>query len=367
MKSGGFVSTALFARGLTPSGPPRASAGMVSGLAMALTLALTPTTALSQDAPPPTLSSDLATSSRAPNLSRVVAFDPALGQLPESIAQDLAGNLYVSIASTVVKVTPAGVVSTLVALPVPEGTFATGVKLGPDGYLYVGSAAFDATLAASFVWRVSLTTGDAEVVAALDPAGFPNDLAFDDDGNIFVTDPFLALVWRIDVSGEAAVWLSDPAFAGNPAAPALGAPFGVDGIAFDRGDRHLYFGNLDFGTILRARVGRDGSPGALQLVAEDERLIGADGIAFDRAGKLFVAVNAQDRIATVDRRGRVEVVAEGGLLDGPSAFAFGVPRRDRQTLFITNFAISRAMGLVPGTPRPGILALEVRRPGLPVP
>lgn len=349
MKIGGLVNRVLFARGVA------SSAAMAVGFA----IALAPATARSGHTPSPTPAE--------PDLGTVVSFDPLLGQLPESIAQDAAGNLYVSIASTVVKVTPARVVSTLVALPVPAGVFATGVKVGPDGFLYVGSAAFDPTLAASFVWRVSLTTGAAEEVAELDPAGFPNDLAFDDDGNIYVTDPFLALIWRIDVSGEATVWLSDVAFEGNPAEPALGAPFGVDGIAFDRGDRNLYFGNLDFGTILRVRVRRDGSPGSLEVVAEDERLKGADGIAFDRAGTLYVAVNAQDRIATVDRRGRVEVVAEGGLLDGPSAFAFGVPRRDRQTLFITNFAISRAMGLQPGTPRPGILSLEVPRPGLPVP
>ena len=352
MRIGGFVSSGLFAR------------GVASSAAFALAFALAPATVRSEDTPSPTGAPLHPTE---PALTTVVSFDPTLGQLPESIAEDPAGNLYVSIAGTVVKVTPERVVSTLVALPVPAGVFATGVKLGQDGFLYVASAAFDPSLDASSVWRVSLTTGDAEEVAALDPAGFPNDLAFDDEGNIYVTDPFLAQIWRVDVSGQATVWLSDPAFEGNPAEPALGAPFGVDGIAFDRGDRHLYFGNLDFGRILRVRVRRDGSPGALQVVAEDERLEGADGIAFDRAGTLYVAVNSQDRIATVDRRGRVDVVAEGGLLDGPSAFAFGVRRSERHTLFITNFAISRAMGLQTGTPRPGILALEVPRPGLPVP
>jgi sugar lactone lactonase YvrE len=305
------------------------------------------------------------TTSAAPAL--VVSFDPALGQLPESIAEDPAGNLYVSIANTVVKVDTASAVSTFATLPISAAAFATGVKLGPDGFLYVASAAFDPTLAASFVWRLSLDTAAVEQVAALDPAGFPNDLAFDDDGNIYVTDPFLGQVWKIDGSGEATVWLSDPAFDGNPSAPALGAPFGVDGIAFDRNKRHLYFGNLDFGTILRVRLASDGSPGDLELFAEDARLVGADGIAFDRAGTLFVAVNAQDRIAKVDRRGRVSVVAEGGLLDGPSGFVFGVRPCERHTLFISNFAISRALGLQPGVPRPGILSLEVAVPGLPVP
>jgi sugar lactone lactonase YvrE len=297
----------------------------------------------------------------------VVSFDPALGQLPESIAEDAAGNLYVSSAGSVLRVTPERSVSTLAALPVAEGAFATGVKLGPDGFLYVPSAALDAALEASFVWRVSPSTGVTEQVARLDPSGFPNDIAFDEDGNMFVTDPFLGLIWKIDESGAPTVWLSDVAFQGDPANPALGAPFGVDGIAFDRGKRCLYLSNLDHGTILRVRVQRDGSPGLVQVVADDARLRGADGIAFDQSGTLYVAVNAQDRIASVDRQGRVGVVAEGGALDGPSSLVFGVPRRDRHTLFITNFAISRATGLQPGVPRPGILALKVSPAGLPLP
>jgi sugar lactone lactonase YvrE len=297
----------------------------------------------------------------------VASFDPALGELPESIAQDARGNLYVSMAASVVKVTPERVVSTLVTLPIAEGAFAAGVKLGPDGFLYVASAALDPALQASFVWRVSRETGVAEQVAALDPSGFPNDLAFDDQGNVFVTDPFLALIWKIDATGAATVWLSDTAFEGTPDQPALGTAFGVDGIAFDRGKRCLYLSNLDRGAILRVGVGRDASPGSVQVVAQDPRLRGADGIALDAAGLLYVAVNAQDRIATVDRQGRLGVLVEGGLLDGPSSLAFGVPGRDRHTLFITNFAISRATGLVPGAPRPGILSLQVTRPGLPIP
>ena len=126
MKIGGFVSRVLFAR-VAPSVVVRVTPRVSSAAAFAMALVLAPAMARSEHAPSPT--------PLTPALTTVVSFDPALGQLPESIAEDPAGNLYVSIASTVVKVTPERVVSTLVALPVAAGAFARGVKLGPEGGL----------------------------------------------------------------------------------------------------------------------------------------------------------------------------------------------------------------------------------------
>ncbi len=307
------------------------------------------------------------TAVKAATITTVKDFDPAMGQLPESIALDGAGNAYVSMSSIVAKVTPTGEVSTLAELPVPEGTFTTGVKFGPDGLLYVGSGALDPNTALAGVWRISPSTGATEPVALLDPDGFPNDLAFDDDGTIYVTDSFLGQLWKIDVSGQASVWLSDDLLRGDADNNALGHEFGADGIAFDRPKRNLLISNLDFGEILRVPLLHDGNPGVISVVASDPRLRGADGLAFDATGTLYVAVNAQDRLATVDRHGTVRVIAEGGVLDGPSSLAFGVRHCDRNKLFLTNFAISRASGVQPGEPHPAILSLQVPHRGLRLP
>jgi sugar lactone lactonase YvrE len=306
--------------------------------------------------------------STPPAATSVIDFDPGLGQLPESIAVDAAGNLYVSMGPSVFQIDAERQLSLLVTLPIDPAAFATGVKLGPDGFLYVASAGFDPALDASGVWKVSRDTGSVALVAALDAAGFPNDIAIDDDLNLYVTDPFLGLIWRIDAAGVASEWLADPALEGNPSAPALVLnAFGADGIAFDRRKRHLYVSNLDFGTILRIRLRRDGSPGRVVTFASDPLLVGADGIAFDRGGTLFVAVNARDRIATVDRGGGVTVLLEGAPLDGPSSLAFGARRGERRTLFFTNFAIGRATGVTPGVPQPGVMSIAVERRGLPLP
>jgi sugar lactone lactonase YvrE len=298
-------------------------------------------------------------------LSTVLAFDPTLGELPESIAADASGNLYVSMANIVKKVTASGQVSTLASLPVPQGIFTTGVKFGPNGSLFVGAAPLAPNLDASGVWEISPSTGDAELFASLDGTGFPNDLAFDGAGNAFVTDSALGLIYKIAPDGVESVWISDPALLGNASAPVFGMPFGANGIAFDKYKRNLYVSNSDYGQILRIPVRSNGTAGPIHVVASDPLLTGADGIAFDKKDTLYVAVNIQDRLATVNRCGQISVLAEGGLLDGPSAFAFGVRGSDKKKLFITSFAILRAT--TGGDPHPAILSLNVPHAGLSIP
>ena len=46
---------------------------------------------------------------------------------------------------------------------------------------------------------------------------------------------------------------------------------------------------------------------------------------------------------------------------------FGAQGKDKKTLYITNFAINRALGTQPGTPHPALLALPVGVKGLPLP
>jgi sugar lactone lactonase YvrE len=297
---------------------------------------------------------------------QVVALDPALGQLPESLAVDSSGNFYVSMGSQLAKIATSHQVTTLATLPVPGGS-ATGVKFAPSGLLYVATAAFDPSANASHVFSVDKNSGAVGVVADFDPDGFPNDLAFDAAGATFVTDSALGTIWKIPPGGAPSVWLSDPLLQGNPNASVFGVPFGANGIVFDRTKRKLYVANTDLGAVLEIAVGRDGSPGGVEVFATAPSLVGADGLAMDRSGTLYVAVNTQDQIATVDRHGNITVIAQGGLLDGPSSFAFDVTPCGHHMLYLTNFAIARALGLIPGVPHPGILSLRVNTPGLPLP
>lgn len=282
--------------------------------------------------------------------------------IPESVTTDDAGNLYVSVGNTVQVRHPGGSFGVFSTLPLPIA--ALGVKVGPDGCVYNASTSLTADPGA-FVWRMC-GAGNVEAFAELDQSGAPNDLAFDDDGTLYVTDPLLGQIWKIDEDGNPQVFLQHPLLAGNPADPALiFRQIGVNGIAFDKHHRYLYVANTDQGSVLRIDMNK---PTPVPVVfAQDARLRGADGIAFDQSGDLFVAVNAQDAFVSIDKKGRITTVASGGLLDAPSSVVFGATNQDKHALYLESSAFSRTLGLQPGTPHPALLTLRVGTPGLPLP
>ena len=86
---------------------------------------------------------------------------------------------------------------------------------GPDGKLYVIEPFVG-------VIRMELNRNNAQsVYAAFTPSGpsLLNDLAFDDDGNLYVTDSFAATIYRIPPGGGApTVWFADPRLAAESGA-----------------------------------------------------------------------------------------------------------------------------------------------------
>jgi hypothetical protein len=278
--------------------------------------------------------------------------------LPESVATDHQGNVYISLSNTILQRPPEGAVNTFATLPLP--IFALGVKVGPDGCVYTASTSLSAVPGA-FVWRAC--AGNAvEQFAELDQSGAPNDLAFDAQGQLYVTDPVLARIWKISPAGNAEVFAEGELLAGTPASPALTfRALGANGIALDADQRYLYVSNTDNGTIVRVKIhSRQHTP---SLFVQSPLLRGADGIAFDRSGTLLVAVNGQDSVVSVNEDRAVNVVSSGGLFDGPSSLAFGATRADRHSLYIISGAFARTLGFVAGTPRPALLSACVNTPG----
>lgn len=290
----------------------------------------------------------------------------AIGDVPESLTVAANGDIFYSNGNTIWKRTSKGDESVFSTLPIP--VFALGVKVGPDGCVYNTSVSLDPTIPGAFLWKSCIAGSIAQAFATLDQQGGPNDLAFDDEGNAFVTDPFLGKVWKVTPEGDATVWLSHPLLEGNYDSPyLLFAPQGVNGIAFDEGKRHLYLGVLDYGRIVRVPMEPNGQAGAPTIFAADAKIQGADGIAFDEDGQLFVAVNGQNKLVRISPQGRIEVLVDKGL-DSPSSLAFG--RRnpgERHKLYIANSAFMRTFGLQPGAPAPAILKATLRSDGLALP
>lgn len=92
----------------------------------------------------------------------------------------------------------------------------------------------------------NLTTGAKQKTINLNglyPGGnFLNDLVLDPSGNIYVTDSFSPVVYKIEANGTPSVFLTDPSFEVPPGA------FGLNGIVYHP-DNYLILGN-SFGGIL---------------------------------------------------------------------------------------------------------------------
>ena len=89
----------------------------------------------------------------SPPVKILQAFNPAYGQLPESITADDDGNLYFSMGGTLQKYTADHQLVQLATIPVPvqQGAATLGVKVGPEGYIYVAVASFNPALSVSSV------------------------------------------------------------------------------------------------------------------------------------------------------------------------------------------------------------------------
>jgi sugar lactone lactonase YvrE len=293
---------------------------------------------------------------RAADVETVVSFDLASGELPEGAAVDMDDNVYVSLTapvSEIRKITPSGTQSTLVDLNV-GGFGPLGLAVGPDGAVYAAVASFDP--ATQGVYRVT-ADGTATRLPGSGGISFPNDLIFDSQGNLYVTDTAGGAVWRIPSGGSAELWVQDPLLQGTGE---LGAavPLGANGIALTLRQHAIIVSNTELGSLLRIRIRATGTAGDPHVIADDPALFGIDGIALARSGAVFAAVNAQSTIVRVGERGITTLADADDDINGPSAVAFGTGS-DRRNLFVVNF------GVFSPAPTPALLKIAVGVRGAP--
>jgi sugar lactone lactonase YvrE len=293
-------------------------------------------------------------------------FDPALGELPEGVAVDKVGNVYVGFAplSKIVKFSPNGEVTDIAFLP-PPTPFAfglLGLAVDAPGNVYAGL--FSGDVNTQGVYKID-QDGTSERLPGSEAISFPNALAFDKRGNLFVTDTIFGAVWRIPPGGSAELWIQDETLEGfiltGPGAPPF--PLGANGIAYRHGS--FYVANTSEGQIVRIPVLKDGSAGTPEIFVKNaDELTALDGIALDVHGNIFALVINQNKLVRIDAHTKeittLATAADG--LDFPASLAFGSGKGYRQSVFVTNFAIG-----LPGGTGPALLNVEVGTPGLPLP
>lgn len=286
----------------------------------------------------------------------VTEFEPP--SLPENLAIDDKGNVYLSMAPTgeIRQITPDGDQSTVAELDVGEEGIVTGITINADGTLHVALASGNPDTHG--IWEIN-PEGETEQLASL-PANeaFPNGIIHDPyrAGALLVTDHLGGAVWRITSDGEANRWVDHPLFDPNPYADPI-ERIGADGIAVHP-DGDIFVNNFNFGGIVRIPVEQGGTAGTPEVYVQDDTLDGADGMTFDKEGNLYVAVYGQNQVVRITPNQETETIVSGGDLDNPSDVHFGRTEDEQTSMYLSNFAF-RSFRAEGETANPSLMKFDV--------
>ncbi|CAM4190509.1 Gluconolaconase [Novosphingobium lubricantis] len=234
---------------------------------------------------------------------------------------------------------------------------ANGMRIGPDGDLYVAQA-FGSQLSA-----VDIATGATRVVSAADGLIVaPDDVAFDSHGNLFVTEVMSARVSALRPNGAVDVIAADVPVANgitvhadrifmsefNPEGrileldPQGGQPRQIaSGLMMPNAlcmgpDGMLYFPLVPLGEVWR--VSPDGG--------QPERVIGGldipTAVKFDPAGRLFVVESGSGRITRIDIAAQT-CILHATVAYGIDNFAFA----DSGAMYVSHFTDGEIVEVAP--------------------
>ncbi|RYZ46770.1 MAG: gluconolaconase [Sphingobacteriales bacterium] len=217
---------------------------------------------------------------------------------PEGIAFDSLSNMYyVSSArlGTVGKVTPEGVYSLLYSDSNPRSTY--GVKVHPDGkriFVCVSDANYSKFTSAATrkklarLISIDKATGkkidDIDLSQAAPGEHFANDIAFDTSGNIYVTDSFANVIYKVSKDGNVSVFADSPMFKTKGV--------GLNGIVYHPGG-YLLTVSSGTGAIYKIEIA---NPKNVQKVKTDQFFMNGDGLLLDGLELVLVQNGGSDKI-----------------------------------------------------------------------
>jgi sugar lactone lactonase YvrE len=209
---------------------------------------------------------------------------------------------------------------------------------------------------------IDIFTGAVRTLAS--DFSFPNAIAEDSHDNLYVSDSVQGTITRVAQDGtRKTLWsASSLLLAAATATP----PLGANGVAFDKTFKNLYVANTGNDQIIRIPLLSNGNAGTAQVFADGSAinlaqhtthaLDGADGIAFDVDGNVYVASNQNNEIQVLSPAAHLLARYTNESLDFPASFVF----RGNQ-LFFTNAS------LFDGGAGSAIFVLQTARPGAPLP
>ncbi|HEY2988708.1 MAG TPA: NHL repeat-containing protein [Candidatus Binatia bacterium] len=273
---------------------------------------------------------------------RFATLPPGPGH-PEGLAADSRGNIYVATfefnpPNAIHIFSPSGRLLDTISLP---SAVPLGLAFDTSGNLYVANFGGGKVLKFSppfIAGSLPVATYNVCTFVIFVDCGL-NAMAFDAAGNLYVSDSFGGKVYKVALpGGTVSLFVADEML--KPAPPPHGfPPFGANGLAFSADGNTLFVANTADDRILKVNV----TTKAVTPFAES--INGADGILFDRQGRLWVAANQADEIVAldgdgriVDRRGSFEGIGPDGAVKGlifPASIVIS-----RGSLFVTNAALA---------------------------
>lgn len=265
----------------------------------------------------------------------------------EGVAVAKDGTIYTSdfCSGEVFRIQPDGSASTVATIPYGidnskcDIASTLGIAVSDDGSIWV--VVWSGVPESNGVWRIG-PDGSTELALPMPPnaAAIPNDLAFDSEGALYITESKGGAIWKASPRGAAGLWLKTDLLAPPP-----GQDFGANGIAFR--EAALYVANFARGTIIRVPIETDGSPGPpvvfATIQANRPGLTGPDGLEFDALGRLYTVTANGGQMVRIQPGSDPEVVLDlAGLgITFPTGIAFAPDDGQTKTVYIADAGSSK--------------------------
>ena len=288
-----------------------------------------------------------------PTASILVDLDPTSTDrtfIVESITADSNGMLYLPdrVTGNILRVDPKSpkpVVVGKVESRMVDGrkvdALPGGILFDAKGDLYVATGPFAEVARIKAADLSAAKPGTAQTFATGVPGA--NGITLDKRGNLYVSGGASGIVYSVGPNGGAAQAVAQidrnvrtlPNSTATQAIVANGLKFDAAGV--------LHIADTSRGAVWKVVIGADGKGGKPTLLAQSPMLEGADDMAFNSNGDLWVTANELNAVVAVTPSGALKPIAQNdskGPLEFPSAIVFV-----GKTAYISNFDVPRRVNM----------------------
>jgi sugar lactone lactonase YvrE len=155
----------------------------------------------------------------------------------------------------------------------------------------------DATVTLSGVYKINAKTHNVTALATRGdgwPFCFPDDVAVDSHGNVYMSDLTYSAIWKISPDGNKVDLWSDDPLLNPPSRPYSGYFAGVNDLALDKQQKNIIAVTDGDPMVLRIPIREDGSAGEPQALPTGYSFL--DGVELDAKGNIYVSEILQNDI-----------------------------------------------------------------------